>query len=99
MYAANVVEYGNVDKVISQPGHPYFGALLNSLPRFGRKKTRLATIGGSVPSLLGPPGGCRFHPRCGYAMERCGKEVPPFVEIESGHWVACLRATEGLQIV
>jgi len=99
MYAGNVVEFGDVDEVISQPRHPYFGALLNSLPRFSAKRDMLAEIGGTVPSLIDPPPGCRFHPRCRFAMEPCKSEPPAFVEVGEGHWAACFRAKEGLGIV
>ena len=98
MYAGNVVEFGDVDKVISDPRHPYFGALLNSLPRFKEKKSRLTEVGGAVPSLIEPPPGCRFHPRCQFSLDRCEAERPVFVEVGEGHWAACFRAREGLRI-
>jgi peptide/nickel transport system ATP-binding protein len=98
MYAARVVEYGEVEKVIDRPSHPYFGTLLSSLPRFGPRKEKLAAIGGTVPSLIAPPSGCRFHPRCRFAVKRCQIEEPGFVEVEEGHSVACFRAEEGLDI-
>ncbi len=99
MYAGNVVEYGDVQDVINAPCHPYFGSLLSSLPRFGTKRQRLNAIGGAVPSLLNPPGGCRFHPRCPFVVDRCHTEVPRLVEVGEGHRAACLRAEEGLAIV
>jgi peptide/nickel transport system ATP-binding protein len=98
MYAGNVVEYGEADDVISHPRHPYFGTLLSSLPRFGRKREKLAAIGGTVPSLLAPPSGCRFHPRCPHAVDRCRVEIPPLIEVGEGHWAACLRVGEELHI-
>jgi peptide/nickel transport system ATP-binding protein len=98
MYAGNVVEFGDVEKVISEPRHPYFGALLNSLPRFSLKKNRLSEIGGTVPSLINPPPGCRFHPRCPFAIDLCKAAPPIFVEVGEGHWAACFRASEGLRI-
>ena len=99
MYAGSVVEFGEVEEVIKAPRHPYFGALLNSLPRFGTRRERLAAIGGTVPSLLDPPSGCRFHPRCEFAVERCSVEIPSLVEVGNGHRAACLRVEEGLPIV
>jgi peptide/nickel transport system ATP-binding protein len=99
MYAGNVVEFGEVNEVISRPRHPYFGALLNSLPRFETRKDKLAEIGGTVPSLIEPPPGCRFHPRCPFVVDRCRIETPVLIEVGEGHWASCFRATEDLRIV
>ena len=76
MYAARVVERGNVDALFSKPRHPYTWGLLGSLPRLDADVDRLVQIQGSPPSLLNPPQGCRFHPRCPYVMNICKQEYP-----------------------
>lgn len=75
MYAGKVAEIGRSDEIARDPMHPYTKALLSSL-KYERKK-RLQTIPGSIPSLINPPPGCRFHPRCPYAMNICSREEPP----------------------
>jgi peptide/nickel transport system ATP-binding protein len=76
MYAANVVEQGNVDEMFRRPHHPYTWGLLGSLPRLDVDLERLVQIQGQPPSLLNPPRGCRFHPRCPYVFNRCKAEFP-----------------------
>jgi peptide/nickel transport system ATP-binding protein len=76
MYAGRVVEEGNVERIYAAPHHPYTWGLLGSLPRADHELERLAQIPGQPPSLLKPPPGCRFHPRCSYVMERCLSVVP-----------------------
>jgi oligopeptide/dipeptide ABC transporter ATP-binding protein len=95
MYAGNIVEFGDIGSVFDHPGHPYFSALMSSLPKFDSKEDSLAAIPGTIPSLLNPPPGCRFHPRCDLAMERCQGEIPLLREVAQDHWVACFRAMEG----
>jgi peptide/nickel transport system ATP-binding protein len=97
MYAGKVIEESTVDKLFSRPRHPYTQGLIRSIPRIDRaatRKVRLEAIGGTVPSLLAPPPGCRFAPRCRYAEAVCREAVPPLREIEPGHKVACVRAEE-----
>lgn len=73
MYAGEVAEVGGVDKVIAKPAHPYTAGLLGSLPRIDRPtQERLEAIPGSPPSMLMPPPGCKFHPRCAYRSEEAG---------------------------
>src|SRR4249920_1581401 len=69
MYAAKVVEQGSVDPIFTVPRHPYTWGLLGSLPRLDADVERLVQIPGQPPSLLRPPRGCRFHPRCTYVMD------------------------------
>jgi peptide/nickel transport system ATP-binding protein len=76
MYAANVVEEANVYDLFGRPQHPYTWGLMGSLPRLEADVERLTQIPGQPPSLLRPPAGCRFHPRCPYVMEICKTEVP-----------------------
>jgi peptide/nickel transport system ATP-binding protein len=93
MYAGKVVEEASVEQLFSQPRHPYTLGLIRSIPRIdtaAARKTRLEAIGGVVPSLVNPPPGCRFAPRCRFATAVCRQAVPPLREIETGHKVACV---------
>ena len=94
MYAARLVESGTAEQVFGRPHHPYSRGLLAAVPRLDQGRTnKLATIDGSPPNLLNPPEGCRFRPRCKFAVEAC-INVPPFIEVEQGHHAACIRARE-----
>jgi len=88
MYAGNSVEYASTARLFEKPLHPYTGGLLQAVPRVGRTD-ELKAIKGTVPDLVNPPSGCRFHPRCPHAMDICKVERPPFLEIEPDHYVAC----------
>jgi peptide/nickel transport system ATP-binding protein len=95
MYAGKVVEEAPVRRLFARPLHPYTRGLIRSMPRLdkaGTRKARLETIGGVVPSLLAPPPGCRFAPRCPFAAAVCRERLPPLREIEPGHRVACVLA-------
>jgi peptide/nickel transport system ATP-binding protein len=94
MYGGKIVEYGPSDLVYNNPRHPYTRALLNSIPRLRGEIRDLTWIPGTPPDLINPPPGCRFHPRCPHAMERCKKEEPPMVEIDRNHYVACWLYTK-----
>jgi len=90
MYAGTIVELGVVNDIFEKPMHPYTVGLIGSIPKLNQdKNTRLDTIPGSVPNLINPPQGCRFHPRCSRAMDICKKEKPRMVELENGHRIAC----------
>ena len=95
MYAGQIVEHGPVEEVFNRPRHPYVEALLSSLPLFSSKREMLNVIPDTVPSLLSPPPGCRFHPRCSYAGDKCNSRVPEMIEPSPGHWAACFRNQEG----
>jgi peptide/nickel transport system ATP-binding protein len=90
MYAAKIVEQAPVDDLFNRPRHPYTWGLLGSLPRASSDNGRLAQIPGSPPSLLRPPTGCRFNPRCAHAMPIC-KTTEPVLE-PSPSDAACLDA-------
>ncbi|HTN28897.1 MAG TPA: ABC transporter ATP-binding protein [Burkholderiales bacterium] len=93
MYAGKVVEEAPVAKLFASPLHPYTQGLIRSIPRVDTAATqrkRLEAIGGVVPSLLEPPPGCRFAPRCKYARAICTAETPPLREVRPGHKVACV---------
>ncbi|QIO36555.1 ABC transporter ATP-binding protein [Bradyrhizobium sp. 1(2017)] len=92
MYAGKVVEEAPVDDLFGDPRHPYTQGLIRSIPRIdldSEHKTRLEAIGGSVPILINPPVGCRFAPRCKFAMEVCTEKEPLLREIAPGHRMAC----------
>ena len=89
MYAGKIAEYAPVDEIFLNPRHPYTQKLIDSMPKLAQTTDQLATIHGSVPSLINPPLGCRFHPRCPRVKKICRKEEPPFVEIGSNHFVVC----------
>jgi oligopeptide/dipeptide ABC transporter ATP-binding protein len=97
MYAGRVVESGSVDDVFDDTAHPYTAGLLASLPRLdGDVDAPLLPISGQPPSMLNPPPGCSFHPRCPFALEEsgCMTEVPSLDERSPGHVSACHRAPE-----
>jgi peptide/nickel transport system ATP-binding protein len=91
MYAARVVERAPVDRLFSRPHMPYTWGLLGSLPRLDIETERLTQIPGQPPSLLNPPRGCRFHPRCPYVMNVCREREPELQPIsdDPGHLQAC----------
>jgi peptide/nickel transport system ATP-binding protein len=91
MYAAKVAEQANVDDLFNRPQHPYTWGLMGSLPRLEADTERLTQIPGQPPSLLRPPAGCRFHPRCPHVMEVCKTSVPELVptQRDPAHLQAC----------
>ena len=91
MYAARVVEKAPVQDMFNRPRHPYTWGLLGSLPRLDTSVERLVQIPGAPPSLLNSPSGCRFHPRCAFAMEVCRHEEPELEPVGSTpeHMQAC----------
>ncbi|MCI4336879.1 MAG: ATP-binding cassette domain-containing protein [Thermoplasmata archaeon] len=89
MYAGNVVEVAPVKELYKRPLHPYTQGLLNSIPRMDEPDKKLESIPGSVPNLIYPPSGCRFHPRCPHAMPICKEARPPVTLEGEGHTVAC----------
>ena len=94
MYAGKLAEKASTGAIINRPLHPYTRMLISSLPEVGVRYAdkKLSGIPGSPPSLLKPPMGCRFRARCPLAFDKCAEE-PPFVEVDTDHWVACWKAT------
>ncbi|MBN1428844.1 MAG: ABC transporter ATP-binding protein [Anaerolineae bacterium] len=92
MYAGQLAEKASTDVIIHSPRHPYTKLLISSLPEVGVRytETKLQGIPGKTPLLLDPPVGCRFRDRCPISFEKC-MEVPPFMEVEQDHYVACWR--------
>ncbi|RLE77407.1 MAG: ABC transporter ATP-binding protein, partial [Thermoprotei archaeon] len=93
MYAGKIMEIGSVEQIYYSTLHPYTQGLLKSIPKIGNSGD-LYTIPGNPPDMLNPPPGCRFHPRCPFAEEKCRKEEPPLIEVSEGHYVACWRCVK-----
>jgi peptide/nickel transport system ATP-binding protein len=89
MYAGRVVESGPSLEVTDHPAHPYTQLLLDAAPDPERTGPRVIEARGSAPSLIAPPPGCRFHPRCPYAMPVCSEQLPPDISVGEGHVAAC----------
>jgi peptide/nickel transport system ATP-binding protein len=92
MYAGKVVERAEVAAIFAGPQHPYTVGLLGSIPKLHGEQDRLATIEGMVPNPLNLPQGCRFHPRCPFAVDACRASEPPLAEVKPRHFSACWRA-------
>lgn len=95
MYAGRVVESGPSLEVTANPAHPYTQLLLDAAPDPERPGPQTMKARGSAPSLIAPPSGCRFHPRCPYTMDVCSQQQPPDIPVSDGHVAACwLRHTD-----
>lgn len=88
MYAGQIVEQASVTELFGQPLHPYTQGLMQSIPKLGRRGEGLSPIRGIVPALTDLPEGCRFHPRCPHAMDRCRTERPGRTS-DGSHFVRC----------
>ena len=100
MYAGQSVEGGSSDEVIQRPKHPYTQLLISAAPdpdRLGPDGQKAAPLParGEIPSLISPPSGCRFHPRCPHAMEICRQRFPGRTDLGGGHWTHCFLYGEG----
>jgi len=89
MYAGHLVEMGGNKEFFEEPLHPYSKGLARSMIAFSTELSRVSSIPGEPPSLLNPPPGCRFHPRCPHAMDICREREPPLLEAGGGRWVKC----------
>jgi peptide/nickel transport system ATP-binding protein len=92
MYAGKVVEVGRTIDVVYDPQHPYTQALIKAIPTIGYKNAEIKGIPGVPPNLLSPPSGCRFHPRCPFAFDRCKTEEPPLINNGKDHVACWLRS-------
>lgn len=90
MYAGQIIEYGTLEDVFSNPLHPYTNGLFGSIPDIDKDTEFLSPIKGLMPDPMKLPMGCRFHPRCAYARPECSKLSPLYIEKEKGHFVRCL---------
>jgi len=89
MYAGKVVEESDVETIFENPKHPYTKGLLESIPKLGKKIDRLQSIAGNVPAPEQMPKGCKFAPRCPFAMEKCWDKEPQLLELNSNHTTRC----------
>lgn len=89
MYAGSVVEVADTKTLFNDPKHPYVQGLLRAIPSTTKKTGRLESIPGSVPNLIHPPSGCKFHPRCPHVMPVCKKLSPKLGSVGRSHDVAC----------
>ncbi len=96
MYAGRVVETASTEALFDHPTHPYTEGLLAAVPRIDAPRSRLHAIPGQVPAATAWPTGCRFHPRCPYAWEKCAAQEPPLLEVgdEPGHTARCWLVSE-----
>jgi peptide/nickel transport system ATP-binding protein len=97
MYAGRAMERGARQTVYRHAYHPYTRGLIEALPRRAQRKARLTPIAGLPPSLIRPPTGCPFHPRCPYAFDRCRSEMPELETVEPGHLSACWLSTDAFR--
>ena len=96
MYAGLIIESSDVMQIFEHPLHPYTQGLLNSIPKLVGETQRLVTIDGVVPDPMHLPPGCRFEPRCKYAVEQCKHEIPEPEYLEQEHMVRCFEARQFL---
>ena len=89
MYAGMLAEYGTGVEIFKEPLHPYTQGLISAFPSIKGERVKMVSIPGSPPDLLKPPTGCRFHPRCKFAMDICKKKIPAWQKMGSTRHVAC----------
>ena len=91
MYAGELVEYGTAEHIFEDPLHPYTVGLFEAIPSIDEKTDRLKAIPGLMPDPADLPKGCKFAPRCPYSTEKCRADIPPYRQVEPGHFVRCNR--------
>ena len=89
MYSGSIVEMADAEGLFKRPLHPYTKGLIGAIPSIEKKNQKLKTIRGSVPNLIYPPSGCRFHPRCPDRLEICEKIKPSLIKDHVNHYIAC----------
>jgi len=97
VYAGQIVEIGDVNDMFYRSLHPYTYGLLTSVPTLDHSEDVLKSIPGSPPNLINPPSGCKFHPRCEFATDKCKSEAPPLVTDEGNHPAACWHKDEVIE--
>jgi peptide/nickel transport system ATP-binding protein len=99
VYAGAIIEVGDVRTIFRNPHHPYTIGLIQAVPTLRSEKSALISVPGSPPDLIQLPTGCKFHPRCPLADERCRREDPPLTDLGSGHKVACWHWPEAREVL
>jgi peptide/nickel transport system ATP-binding protein len=99
MYSGKIVERAPVERLFAEPQHPYTIGLLGSIPKLHLAQDRLNAIEGQVPTPMTRMDGCRFAPRCPFAVDKCRQEVPPLMDMGGGHEAACWRAPLDISMV
>jgi oligopeptide/dipeptide ABC transporter ATP-binding protein len=94
MYASRLMETGSIDEIFYESRNPYTQALIDSIPDLDGKKEELSSIPGNPPSLLNPPSGCPFRPRCSMAVDQCAAETPELLQIADSHASRCHRSND-----
>lgn len=94
LYSGRKVEEGSIEAIFSKPLHPYTVGLMKAVPNVDEDEFDIQPIPGTFPNITEEIGGCRFHPRCPYATDRCRREIPVELEIEPGHFVCCHKVEE-----
>lgn len=94
MYGGEIIEYGTVKEVFTNPQHPYTIGLLNAIPTLNSTQERLNGIPGNVANSHDLPAGCKFHPRCGECLETCKGAHPPMIRLDDNHYAACWAREE-----
>ena len=94
LYSGRKVEEGSIETIFSHPLHPYTKGLMDAVPNVDEDDFDIRPIPGVFPNITEEIGGCRFHPRCPYATERCRREIPQEIELEPRHFVCCHKAAE-----
>ena len=95
LYSGRKVEEGSIEAIFSKPLHPYTVGLMKAVPNVDEDEFDIQPIPGTFPNITEEIGGCRFHPRCPYATEKCSCEVPQLQDMGGGHWVACHLCGKG----
>jgi oligopeptide/dipeptide ABC transporter ATP-binding protein len=94
MYAGQIVEEAPTGRLFARPAHPYTEGLMGAVPNLEERRERLRAIPGQVPPANAWPAGCRFHPRCPHAWEKCRETMPPLLDVGGGHKARCWLVTE-----
>ena len=89
MYAGQIVEYGDLEAIFDHTSHPYTQGLFGSIPRLDIDVDKLSPIQGLMPDPANLPTGCKFHPRCPHATDRCAQEEPELVKLGEHHFARC----------
>jgi oligopeptide/dipeptide ABC transporter ATP-binding protein len=97
MYAGQMVEEAPTGQLFARPAHPYTEGLMGAVPNLEERRERLRAIPGQVPPANAWPAGCRFHPRCPYAWQKCRDEMPPLLDVGTGHRARCWLVVEPLR--